>query len=201
MHQRARGSAALKREPGIDESGGTRVVVDKKCLGSNPLSQHSVHGTHLSSGPIISHMQGKTHFGVKTFAPFSRNFKSSGEFLLLPSGQTRREEATLRLDAEWRQQGGTLFLALGNTVIRDRILERSPLNGHLGFSLNWCSLLLLLSVITKFFFQTSLTSLFLLCNQLPSPPPFSHYSVSSICPIPAYHSFHYFRVFSYTYNY
>ena len=48
MHQRARGSAALKREPGVDESGGTGVVVDKKCLGSNPLSQHSIRGTQLS---------------------------------------------------------------------------------------------------------------------------------------------------------
>lgn len=32
MHQCARGSAALKRESGIDESGGSGVVVNKKCL-------------------------------------------------------------------------------------------------------------------------------------------------------------------------
>lgn len=32
MNQRAGGSTALKREPRIDERGGTGVVVDKKCL-------------------------------------------------------------------------------------------------------------------------------------------------------------------------
>ena len=48
MHQCTRGSAALKRESGIDESGGSGVVVNKKCLGSNPLSQQSIHATDLS---------------------------------------------------------------------------------------------------------------------------------------------------------
>lgn len=39
MNQRARGSTALQREPGVNESGGAGVVVDKKCLGNNPLNQ------------------------------------------------------------------------------------------------------------------------------------------------------------------
>lgn len=39
MNQRAGGSTALKREPRIDERGGTGVVVDKKCLGNSPLNQ------------------------------------------------------------------------------------------------------------------------------------------------------------------
>lgn len=39
MNQRARGSTALEWEPGIDKSGGAGVVVDKKCLGNNPLSK------------------------------------------------------------------------------------------------------------------------------------------------------------------
>lgn len=39
MNQRARGSTALEWEPGVDKSGGAGVVVDKKCLGNNPLGQ------------------------------------------------------------------------------------------------------------------------------------------------------------------
>lgn len=47
MNQRARGSAALKREPRVDERGGPGVVVDKKCLGYNPLRQRSgQHAAH-----------------------------------------------------------------------------------------------------------------------------------------------------------
>lgn len=39
MNQCARGSTALEWEPGVDKSGGAGVVVDKKCLGNNPLGQ------------------------------------------------------------------------------------------------------------------------------------------------------------------
>lgn len=39
MNQRACGSATLQGEPGIDESGGTGVVVDKKGLGNNTCNQ------------------------------------------------------------------------------------------------------------------------------------------------------------------
>lgn len=97
MHQCARGSAALKRESGIDESGGSGVVVNKKCLGSNPLSQQSIHATDLSYRFTI---QEETHFGAITLALFSHNFESLGELLLPPSGQTRTQEATLRLNSE-----------------------------------------------------------------------------------------------------
>lgn len=46
MNQRARGSAALKWEPRVDERGGPGVVVNKKSLGYNPLHQRS--GQHAS---------------------------------------------------------------------------------------------------------------------------------------------------------
>ena len=60
MDQRARGSTALKWEPGVDERGGAGVVVHKECLGDNPLSGQCMPHTGLSR-PATSHIQGKAH--------------------------------------------------------------------------------------------------------------------------------------------
>lgn len=55
MNQRARGSAALEWEPRVDERGGPGVVVNKKCLGYNPLHQRSgQQASHARGGVCLS---------------------------------------------------------------------------------------------------------------------------------------------------
>lgn len=115
MDQRAGGSTALQWEPGINESGGSGVVVNKKRLGNNPLnSQHTQH-TCLSQ-PTISHIREKTNFWVIILAPFSPNFKSLGGIFPYLFRIDQSEKATLKLDHEWREHEGTLFLVLENTL-------------------------------------------------------------------------------------
>lgn len=63
MNQRARRSAALKREPRVDERGGPGVVVDKKRLGYNPLrqwsGQHAAHARTYGSADLGHGVVGK----------------------------------------------------------------------------------------------------------------------------------------------
>lgn len=82
VDQRAR-STALQREPGVDKSGGAGVVVDKKRLGNNPLSQCPLGPRTCLHSPITAHVQEKTDFWVMILAPFSHSFNLWGALLLV----------------------------------------------------------------------------------------------------------------------